>query len=84
MHRLNRGETSRIVWKLRDNKTHFSGSDYMLLKPLVAAWYSWRRSRSMIVSPSAERNKGPIAEVLARLWPRSEARLLNLYGTSLV
>lgn len=57
----------------------------MLLKPLVAAWYSWRRSRSMIVSPSAERNKGPIAEVLARYEPfasGAEARCLEIASGS--
>ncbi|KAH8093519.1 DUF938-like protein [Aureococcus anophagefferens] len=57
----------------------------MLLKPLVAAWYSWRRSRSMIVSPSAERNKQPIAEVLARYEPfasGAEARCLEIASGS--
>ena len=57
----------------------------MLLKPLVAAWYSWRRSRSMIVAPSAERNKEPIKEVLSRYEPfksGEEARCLAIASGS--
>lgn len=44
----------------------------MLLKPLVTWWSAFVRQRAMIVSPSAERNKAPIGEALAKYMPFKE------------
>lgn len=57
----------------------------MLLKPVVAWWHALKRGRAMIVSPSAERNKQPIAEALGGYAPfagAAPARCLDVASGS--